>query len=173
MSLRHAILGLLAEHPASGYELLQRFDRSLAFVWPATQSQLYTELNKLAAEGMVEAAPAGPRGRKEYALLPPGRAELHQWLTEKEPERVRRSPAMLRVFFLWLMDPAERAAFLARERAAHEAALRELEHLAATVPWDRSEFTRCGRIALENGLRTARADIAWAEWAQEQPLDGG
>ena len=44
MSLRHALLGLLAEHPASGYDLLKQFEGSLAFVWPATQSQLYTEL---------------------------------------------------------------------------------------------------------------------------------
>jgi len=48
MSLRHALLGLLADGPASGYDLMKVFDRSLAFVWPATQSQLYGELNRLA-----------------------------------------------------------------------------------------------------------------------------
>ncbi len=41
MSLRHALLGLLSEGPASGYDLLKLFDNSLANVWPATQSQLY------------------------------------------------------------------------------------------------------------------------------------
>jgi hypothetical protein len=41
MSFRHALLGLIAERLASGYDLLKIFDQSLAFVWPATQSQLY------------------------------------------------------------------------------------------------------------------------------------
>src|SRR5262245_25440386 len=48
MSLPHALLGLLARHPASGYDLRKLFDTSLAFVWPATQSQLYAELTRLA-----------------------------------------------------------------------------------------------------------------------------
>ncbi|MGB0972936.1 MAG: PadR family transcriptional regulator, partial [Mycobacterium sp.] len=41
MSLRFATLGLLAQRPGSGYDLLKRFEKSMANVWPATQSQLY------------------------------------------------------------------------------------------------------------------------------------
>ena len=51
VSLRIAALGLLAQHPGSGYDLLKRFEKSMANVWPATQSQLYGELNKLADAG--------------------------------------------------------------------------------------------------------------------------
>ena len=43
-----AALGLLARQPGSGYDLLKTFEKSMANVWPATQSQLYGELNKLA-----------------------------------------------------------------------------------------------------------------------------
>lgn len=59
MSLRHALLGLLSERPASGYDLLKLFDTSLAAVWPATQSQIYTELTKLAASGLITVAAEG------------------------------------------------------------------------------------------------------------------
>lgn len=59
MSLRHALLGLLSERPASGYDLLKRFETSLANVWPATQSQMYTELSKLAAAGLISASAEG------------------------------------------------------------------------------------------------------------------
>ena len=68
MSLRHAVLGLLADEPASGYDLLKVFDRSLAFIWPATQSQLYGELNRLADDGLIEVTHQGPRGRKDYSI---------------------------------------------------------------------------------------------------------
>ena len=53
MSLRHALLGLLAEHPASGYELTKQFERSLAHVWSAKHSQIYPELAKMAAASGV------------------------------------------------------------------------------------------------------------------------
>ena len=60
MSLRMAALGLLAQQPGSGYDLLKRFEVSMANVWPATQSQLYGELNKLAGAGLIEASAVGP-----------------------------------------------------------------------------------------------------------------
>ncbi|MFD1050558.1 PadR family transcriptional regulator, partial [Kibdelosporangium lantanae] len=61
MSLRHAVLGLLSTGPASGYDLLKRFEISLANVWPATQSQLYSELNRMADADLVKVAAEGPR----------------------------------------------------------------------------------------------------------------
>jgi len=73
VSLRHAALGLLSRGPASGYDLLKLFEASMANVWPATQSQLYGELNKLADAGLIEVAQVGPRGRKEYALTGAGK----------------------------------------------------------------------------------------------------
>jgi DNA-binding PadR family transcriptional regulator len=70
VSLRIAALGLLAQKPASGYDLLKQFEQSMANVWPATQSQLYGELNKLADTGLIEVVDIGPRGRKEYRITP-------------------------------------------------------------------------------------------------------
>ena len=72
VSLRIAALGLLAQQPGSGYDLLRTFEKSMANVWPATQSQLYGELNKLADGGLIEVTDIGPRGRKEYRISRPG-----------------------------------------------------------------------------------------------------
>ena len=90
MSLRHAVLGLLAHGPASGYDLLGTFQGSLANVWPATQSQLYGELNRLADAGLITVAAEGPRGRKEYALTEAGMAELKR-MTGARPGRPAHS----------------------------------------------------------------------------------
>ncbi len=59
MSLRHAVLGLLSLSPSTGYELTQRFDRSLSNAWHASHSQIYPELAKLEAEGFVEVISEG------------------------------------------------------------------------------------------------------------------
>lgn len=100
MSLRYALLGLLSDGPASGYDLLRTFKHSLANVWPTTQSQIYTELTKLADAGLIEVSDEGPRGRKEYTLTDTGLDDLRTWLTTTEPKQAVRNEALLRIFFL-------------------------------------------------------------------------
>ena len=165
MSLRNAVLGLLADGPASGYDLLKIFDRSLAFIWPATQSQLYGELNRLADDGLIEVSHEGARGRKEYSITDDGRAELEHWIIDVEPDRIRRNEALLRVFFLGTVGPEHAKAYLEREAAVHE----ELEALLQTVErdtdWDTSDFNRYGHLVIESGRRYAHGQAQWAHWA--------
>ncbi|GGS61222.1 PadR family transcriptional regulator [Planobispora rosea] len=171
MSLRHAVLGLLTEGPASGYDLLKVFEASLANVWPATQSQLYGELGRLADAGLIEVVAEGPRGRKEYGLTEAGLAELRRWLIEVEPESFRRTDMLLRVFFLGVVSPEQAQAYL-REQGAVAARGREsLEEIRSTV--DKGDLENAplavyGRIALEWGLRFTAMQQEWAEWAARQ-----
>lgn len=168
MSLRHGLLGLLADHPGSGWDLLKRFESTLAFVWPATQSQLYTELNRMADDGLVEVTSEGARNRKEYAITPSGRDELRRWITDVTPERNRRNDAVLRVFFLWAVAPDEARAYFEREAEAYKTFHDLLEQLKGSTDWNATEFDRYGRIALENGLRALAAYEDWARWAITQ-----
>jgi DNA-binding PadR family transcriptional regulator len=104
-SLRHAVLGLLVERPASGYDLMKLFNTSLVNVWPATQSQVHGALARLAEGGLIDVAAECPRGRKEYTLTDEGLAELRHWLTETESKRKRHGDTLLRVFFLGVLTP--------------------------------------------------------------------
>ncbi|GAA5155664.1 MULTISPECIES: PadR family transcriptional regulator [Amycolatopsis] len=167
MSLRHAVLGLLAEGPASGWDLMQKFDLALTDVWPATQSQVYGELNKLAAAGLLEVVAEGPRGRKEYAITGEGRAELRRWLMETPP-RNRRNEVLLRVFFLNAVETGQAREFLARwtETAAEEH--ERLRKLDDQVDWGDDALSVYGRLALEWGLRFTQMHREWAEWALER-----
>ena len=168
MSLRHAVLGLLADGPASGYDLLKMFDRSLAFVWPASQSQLYGELNRLADDGLIEVSNEGPRGRKDYAITDQGRAELEQWITDVEPDRVRRNEAMLRVFFLGTVGPEGAKAYLEREATVHQNLQQVLETIERDTDWDANTFSRYGYLVIESGRRYAEVQAQWARWAVTQ-----
>jgi PadR family transcriptional regulator AphA len=171
MSLRHGVLGLLVDGPASGYDLLKIFDRSLAYVWPATQSQLYGELNRLAEDGLIVASEEGPRRRKEYTITPAGRSELERWLTDDEPDRIRRNDAMLRVFFLGTLKPEQAKAYLEREANVHEHLEQLLSEIARTTDWDTRAFDAYGRLVVESGIRYAHTQAEWARWAAEQ-VDG-
>jgi DNA-binding PadR family transcriptional regulator len=168
MSLRHAVLGLLSSGPASGYDLLKRFEISLANVWPATQSQLYSELNRMADTALVKVAAEGPRGRKEYAITDSGIAELRRWMIKVEPERVRRSDMLLRVFFLDLIPPAEAIAYLHRQVEFASSRYSGLEGIKQAVEGEDGSLAVYGRIALEWGLRYMATVRDWAQWAEAE-----
>jgi PadR family transcriptional regulator, regulatory protein AphA len=173
MSLRHALLGLLSNNPASGYDLLKSFETSLANVWPATQSQIYTELTKLADTGLVVVTAEGPRGRKEYTLTDAGRTELRHWLTEPKHQKPARSDMLLRVFFLGMLTPDQTTGFLtelAGKAAADHHAYRKIEK---SIDWDDGDFAIHGRLALEYGLRMSAMQREWAEWSVQQIADRG
>jgi PadR family transcriptional regulator AphA len=168
MSLRHALLGLLVDRSASGYDLLKLFNTSLSNVWSATQSQIYSELNKLADTGLIAVTAEGPRGRKQYSLTDEGRTELHRWMTQTKPQRNWRSEILLRVFFLGVVTPEEARdylAVLAGLFADDAEALRELDR---TIEWGDDDLSVYGKIAMEYGLRFNEMRLRWAEWAVEQ-----
>src|SRR5215470_10159800 len=133
MSLRHALLGLLVEHTGSGYDLMKLFDTSLAAVWPATQSQVYGELNHLDSLGLIEVVSEGARGRKEYGITEEGRSELHRWLVENEKEKPARNAALLQTFFLGILTKDEAVARLQRRAETAAAQRRGLLALKESV----------------------------------------
>jgi len=82
MALRHALLAALLEGEASGYQLAKRFDVSVANFWSATPQQLYRELDRLEAEGLVDAYVVRQMRRPDkrvFTLTDAGLAELHRF----------------------------------------------------------------------------------------------
>jgi DNA-binding PadR family transcriptional regulator len=163
VSLRFATLGLLAQHPGSGYDLLRRFEKSMANVWPATQSQLYGELNKLAGDGLIEVTDVGPRGRKEYRVTDAGRAELARWITDPRDDPPHRSAPLLRVFLLGEVPAEQAREYVNAYAEGADDDLARLERLRDSLrPWGDSDAEFYGGAALDYGLRVAAMERDWA-----------
>ncbi|MGW0805705.1 PadR family transcriptional regulator [Nonomuraea sp. NPDC002799] len=155
MSLRIALLGLLSgSGPASGYDLAKKFEHSLNHVWQAGHTQIYPELVKMAAEGLVSAEAEGARGRKIYTITPGGTEELRAWLIEHAPSTTIRNEAALQAYLLPLLGRDEGIAMVERIRAGFASRLAVLE---CTTTGE------LGRHALQLGLRQARTGIEWAD----------
>jgi DNA-binding PadR family transcriptional regulator len=172
VSLRHGLLGLLAEGPASGYDLARRFEEHLGPVWPAQHPKIYAELSRLADAGMIEVDSHGPRGRKAYRITDAGRAEIRRWLTEEEVDHTLRTESVLRSFFFWLMETDDLQAHLRREQEFFSQVADMARGYAAAK--DRGDFgtapqTRSMRVAVEAAVRIYQALAGWAEWAQTVP----
>ncbi len=171
MSLTHALLGLLAVAPASGYELTREFEHELGrYAWQAGHTSIYPELGKLAGRGLVRVMHEGARGAKTYDITPQGREELRTWLLGPPGGGTTvRNEQVLRMFLISALETDDQRRLLTRiaENTARAAAeLREV--LAADAPPDRGARAGFGRLAGEFGLRQNDAVHEWATWALDQ-----
>jgi PadR family transcriptional regulator AphA len=170
MSLTHALLGLLAVRPSSGYELTKSFEGDLGrYAWQAGHTSIYPELNRLAERGLVEVTHEGARGSRTYAVTPEGRAELREWLLAPPRSGRVRNEQVLRMFLISALDPKD-ALILLRGIAEHtrEGAdeLRRIRVENDDVPFTSEEGF--GLLAAEYGVRQYDAVHSWAVWAIER-----
>lgn len=81
MSIRHALLALLSEGPKYGLQLRQEFESRTGEVWPLNVGQVYTTLQRLERDGLVESDEQGEDSpQKDFRITPEGQAELDAWL---------------------------------------------------------------------------------------------
>ncbi len=81
MSIRHALLALLSEGPKYGLQLRQEFESRTGEVWPLNVGQVYTTLQRLERDGMVESEGADDAGpQKGFRITASGAEELASWL---------------------------------------------------------------------------------------------
>ena len=80
MSVPHALLALLSQGPKYGLRLQSEFESRTGEVWPLNVGQVYTTLQRLERDGLVEATGEGERSQKRYRITSAGASELSQWL---------------------------------------------------------------------------------------------
>jgi DNA-binding PadR family transcriptional regulator len=83
MSVRHALLALLSEGPKYGLQLREEFEARTGEVWPLNVGQVYTTLQRLERDGLIEsdagsAAEDGPQ--RSFHITGDGARELDGWL---------------------------------------------------------------------------------------------
>jgi DNA-binding PadR family transcriptional regulator len=120
MPLHHAVLALLADKPAHGYELKGSFEQAVGDQWGGLNiGHLYQILDRLARDGLIESQrqpqPVKP-DRLVHRITPAGRDELSRWLAEPSV----RTRGYRDDFFLKVM-----AAVQAGDAAALAAVLRQ------------------------------------------------
>ena len=81
MSVRHALLALLSEGPKYGLQLREEFEARTGEVWPLNVGQVYTTLQRLERDGLVESDGTADEGpQKGFRITDAGADELARWL---------------------------------------------------------------------------------------------
>jgi DNA-binding PadR family transcriptional regulator len=173
VALRHAVLAALLEGEASGYELAKRFDVSVANFWSATPQQLYRELERLEAAGLLHARVVEQRRRpnkRVFRLTGAGYEELFAFTTEPARPTALRDDLAVK---LQAVDVGQADAVMAAltERRQHARAKLALydklrDHLLAgrSEPEFIREADRVGPyLTLMGGQMLERTNVRWCD----------
>ena len=168
MSIKHAILGLLAEGPAHGYDLKAAFEKvapesSLNF------GQVYATLDRLERAHLVTpevVAQEKQPDKKVYALTDAGRRELRQWLaTASDHDLDVRNETFLKIMLARRLPGADPLAVVRVERRA--AFERLHERMAARAEAERKKVGLPRLLVLELAVLRLEAFLKWLDRCEE------
>ena len=181
MSLRNALLALLTSAPMTGYDISRQFQSSVGHVWHAPDSQIYPELRKMEAEGLVEAEAVEDGGRGEKRYYRPteaGLESLREWMRSPLKYALDRDPAHLKAAYFEWSDQESANRTLTDHIARYEDLLEQWQGQidaidqatspvlsARLVGKSSAEARRIAafrRFAYEGLVERAQAEIAWA-----------
>jgi DNA-binding PadR family transcriptional regulator len=160
------VLGLLAEGPLHGYDLLERFRaRSMGFWVEVGKASVYQVLKRLEREGAITGkAQGGTEGpdRRVFRIARSGRERLRQGLSERFASlQPYETDAGLALGFAHLLSATDaRKAADARERAVRDlldAVTTELSRTSSEAGTGRAMST----ALLQRQAALAKAELAW------------
>ena len=121
MSVKFGLLALLDEAPSHGYNLKTTFERRTGGSWAINIGQVYTTIQRLERDGLVEAIDSthADDDRREYRITPPGRAQLASWFENPVvAEAPARDELTIKVLLAVAAGDVDVTALLQRQRRA-------------------------------------------------------
>ena len=168
MSVRNAILGLLAHRPRHGYELHDAFEAMVGGEqnWDIKPAQVYTTLNRLEKLGFVIEDGVKQEGGPEkhiYAVTEAGRAELHDWFNKPLLSDRRRDEFFLKLMLSVVVKDGDPHKLIYIQRAG---LYKEL-HAITTQRRQTDPKTELAYILLlDQAVMHLEADLRWLEMVE-------
>lgn len=162
LSPEYALLGLLWQQPAHGYELHQRLTTDLGQIWHISLSQTYNILKRLEARGYIAGVLHEQDklpDRREFELTDAGRQRFEAWLHAPSGCSVRaiRVEFTTRLYFAHAHGRGLAARLIEVQISETRAGLERLKALLIDTPSGQI-FNRLG---LELRVRQLESILGW------------
>lgn len=172
MSVRNSLLALLAEEPKYGAQLKSEFEERTGHQWPLNIGQVYTTLNRLERDGLVEGAgEPDADGRIPYRLTDYGRQEINAWWTSAVSRETSppRDELAIKIAMAVTSPGVDARSVVSLQRTSIMGHLRELNRKkprrtlasAASAPTP-------AELVLESQIFAAEAEMRWLDYLEER-----
>lgn len=170
MAVREGLLALLSERPSLGYQLKTGFETATGGVWPLNVGQVYSTLDRLERDGLVEATER--EGQRSYRITADGVAELGAWweaVPGEEPPQ--RDELMLKVLMAVSRGRGHALEVIGQQRTAVMSLLQR--HRRALRSPGRRSTSLSRQLVAEALVARAEADLRWLDRCEERLLREG
>lgn len=165
MSVKHSLLALLYEKSRHGYELKTGFEELVQGMWPLNAGQVYTTLDRLERDFLIESPGHDKKDRKLYTITLAGKEELWSWL-EKPVER-----SLLKDEFYFKFLCASHVSYenkLNMIKNQKETMLKDILHLTQLRKQMIQSENETMKMLVEGALLHLEADIKWLDMIGEE-----
>ncbi|MBA2336636.1 MAG: PadR family transcriptional regulator [Acidimicrobiia bacterium] len=165
MGIREGLLALLANGPKHGYQLKVDFDAATGEAWSLNVGQVYTTLQRLERDGLVDAGPADDEGRISYNLTAAGREDLRTWFeTPVNRSVANRDEVSIKLLVSIAAGIADPQGIIDRQRRATMTELQDLTGLRGDTPaTDFAWQLHLDRLSLQ-----AEAELRWLDRVEQR-----
>jgi DNA-binding PadR family transcriptional regulator len=169
MSVRYAILGLLAQKPRHGYELRAAFEAVVGgdANWEVKPAQIYTTLERLEEAGLVECSSDLGEGdepsRRVYAVTGSGHAALTEWFAQGVTPVHQRDEFFVKLMTALVSSEGKLDRIIQTQRAH----LFQDLHAATSMRDSYNPRTEMAQILLlDKSVMHLEADLRWLDMAE-------
>ena len=172
MSVRQGMLALLAEQPMHGYQLRQQFELRTGGTWPLNIGQVYTTVQRLVRDGLVEPVPESADAAAEvdrFRLTAAGRAEIADWWrTPVDRGAPARDELVIKLALAVTAPDIDARDVIQAQRTETMRALRDYTRLKGTLPGTADGGGASSRdlawsLVLDNLIFAAEAEVRWLD----------
>jgi PadR family transcriptional regulator, regulatory protein AphA len=175
MALKHVILTVLHQGPATGYEIVKDFDDVMGFFWSASHQQVYRDLAQLTDAGLVRFTEVSQEHRpdkKVYELTEAGREALREWVEAPIKPPRTQDELLVKLLAGELVGSDALEKLLADQRELHREMLQtyrsiEREHFSESPLEEIPAVHRLVYMTLRRGILGEEAWLAWADELEE------
>lgn len=169
MGVREGLLALLDGEPRYGYQLKTAFEATTGGVWALNIGQVYTTLDRLARDGLVEVGPDDDAGRRTYTITEDGRSELALWLGASPADAPPPRDELLLKVLLALGSPSVDARQIIQgQRTGIVEALQA--HRRRMRAGARNGDGLIGRLVVDALVLRMEADLRWLDLCEERVI---
>lgn len=166
MSVKHGLLTILAETPLAGYQIRSEFEQRTGGTWPLNISQIYSTLQRLERDGLVESTPESESDATNWAITEQGRVEANTWWYTATPRNApSREETTIKVALAVTSPLVDTSAVIGAQRTETLKALRDYTKLKAQLgPITKlSEDDFAWSLLLDSYIFNLEAEMRWLD----------
>ena len=169
MSIRQSLLAILDQGTCYGYQLKSEFDRRTGSTWPLNVGQIYSTLERLERDELVDRVASDNDGHVYFEITADGHAEVASWLASPVVRSTStRDELAIKLAIAVTLPGVDIAHVIQVQRASTLRTLQELTRTKNATDNPESAEELAWLLVVDSLIFHAEAEVRWLDHAESR-----